>query len=177
MPAFNWLLILLIPLTLSWKLMAEPPAANETQANIARFLAKQKFKVTEEPLVGGAWTVMRATKGDCSMLVAEASVDGSMRNLIRRDVRTSLDRSFVVFRGHVYHEHPTWLMVTQHWWMGLLRKLGMSHTEAPPIMVAATRSCGAERLPWTQLWSEANGPMFRDTHLSARDRGPGTTGA
>jgi len=171
------LLIVLVPLTFSWKLVAQPPAADETLGNITRFLAKQRFKVTEQPLVEGASTAMLATKGDCNMLVAEAAPEGSLRNLIRRHVTTAMDRPFVVFRGRVYHEHPTWLMVTQHWWMAFLRKLGISHAEAPPIMVAATQSCAAERLPWAQLWSEANGPLFRNMHLSARDAGADTTGA
>jgi hypothetical protein len=150
-PAFNWLLILLIPLTFTWKLVAEHPAVHETQGKIARFLANQRFEVTEQSLVEGLPGV-RATTGDCSMLVAEASTDGSMRNIIRRNVTTTMNRPFVVFRGHVYDEQPTWLTVTQHWWIGFLRKLGISNAEAPPIMVAATRSCRAERLPWAELW-------------------------
>ena len=135
-PAFNWLLILLIPLTFSWKLVAEPPAVHETQGKIARFLANQGFEVTEQSLMDGL-PVVRATAGDCDMLVAEASPDG-------RDVTTTMDRSFVVFRGHVYDEQPTWLTVTQHLFIEFLRKLGIPQAEAP-IMVAATRF----------LWSRA----------------------
>ena len=145
-PAFNWLLILLIPLTFSWKLVAEPPAVHETQGKIARFLANQGFEVTEQSLMDGL-PVVRATAGDCDMLVAKASPDG-------RDVTTTMDRSFVVFRGHVYDEQPTWLTVTQHLYIEFLRKLRIPQAEAP-IMVAATHSCGAERLPWVELWHGA----------------------
>jgi len=152
-PAFNWLLILLVPLTFSWKLVAERPAVPEMHGKIARFLAKQRFEVTEQSLMESSWTAMRATRRDCSMLVAEASLDGSMRNIIRRHVTTTMDRPFVVFRGGVYHEHTTWLMVPQLWWIGFLSKLGIPHAEAPPIVVAATHSCGAERLPWAELRS------------------------
>ena len=151
-PAFNWLLILLVPLTFSWKLVTEHPAVHETRGKMTRFLAKQRFELTEQSLIRGS-TVLRATKRDCSMLVAEASPDGSMRNLIRRQLTTTMDRPFVVFRGHVYYEHPTWRMVTQLWWIEFLRKLGISHAETPPIVVAASDRCGAERLPWAELWS------------------------
>jgi hypothetical protein len=150
-PAFNWLLILLVPLTFSCKLVAERPAVQDTQGKINQFLTEQRFEVTEQSLMKGSSTAVRAIKGDCSMLVAEASPDGSLRNLIRRHVTATMDRPFVVFRGHIYHEHPTWLMITQLWWMRLLRKLGISHEEATPIVVAATHSCAAERLPWAQL--------------------------
>ena len=148
-PAFNWLLLCLIPMTITWKLVAEP-AVHETQRKIASFLAKQRFKVTEQSLVEGL-PMVRASVGNCSMLVAEASSDGSMRNIVRRDVTTTMDRHFLVFRGHVYDAHSTWLTVTRHWWIGFLHKLGIARADAPPIMVAAAQSCAAERLPWAEL--------------------------
>jgi len=152
-PAFNWLLVLLVPLTFSCKLVAERPTVHDTQGKITRFLINQGFEVTKQSLIKGSWTAVRAIKDDCRMLVAEASPDGSMRNIIRRHVTTTMDRPFVVFRGHVYHEHPTWLMVTQLWWIRLLRKLGISHEEATPVVVAASHSCETERLPWPELSS------------------------
>src|SRR4051812_31692314 len=123
-PAFNWLLILLIPLTFAWKLLAEPPALHEMQEKIVRFLTIHKFDVTEQTLVGGA-TIVRATRGDCRIIVAEASPDGSTRDIMRH-VATTMDQSFVVFRGNIYDEQPTWLTVTQDSWTRSLRKLGIS---------------------------------------------------
>jgi len=148
-PAFSWSLILLIPLTFAWKLVAEHPALHEMQANIVRFLTNHKFDVTEQTLVDGV-RIVRATRGDCSMIVSEASPDGSTRDMIRR-VATTMDQRFVVFRGNIYDEQPTWLTVTWDWWTRALHKLELSEAAAPPIMVAATFSCAAEQLPWARL--------------------------
>jgi len=149
-PAFKWLLIVLIPLTFTWELVAEYPAGHEKPGKIARFLTNQGFEVRERSLMQGL-LVVRATSSDCSMLVAEVSPDGSMRDIIRQEVSTTMDRRFVVFRGHVYDEQPTWITVTQDLWLGFLRKLGVSYAGVPAIMVAANHSCGDERLAWVEL--------------------------
>ena len=149
MPAFNWLLILLVPLTFTWKLMVEPPALHEMQGKIVRFLTIYSFEVTEQSLLDGL-PIVRGARGDCRIVVAEALPDGSTRDLMRH-VATTMDQFFFVFRGEIYDEQPTWLTATQDWWSRHLHKLGMARAEAPPIMVAATRSCGAKRLPWAEL--------------------------
>jgi hypothetical protein len=148
-PAFKWLLIFLIPLTFTWKLVAERPAPHEMQGHIVRFLMIHNFSATEQTLVEGV-PIVRATMGDCSMIVAEALPDGSTRDIVRH-VATTMDQHFVVFRGKIYDEQPTWLTVTQDSWTRFLRKVGIPQLEAPPIIVAATCSCGAERLPWAEL--------------------------
>ena len=148
-PAFKWLLIFLLPVTFAWKLAAERPALGETQKRIVQFLAVQSFDVTEEMPVKNI-PVVRATKGDCSMIVAEGASDGSTRSIVSH-FATATDRQFVVFRGTIYDEQPTWLTVTDRRWTDYLRKLGMSEPESPPIMVVASHSCRAERLPWAEL--------------------------
>jgi hypothetical protein len=148
-PAYKCLLIFLIPLTLTWKLVAKNPALDEMQGRIVQFLTTHKFDVSTETLVGN-FPVVRATRGDCSMVVLEASPDGSTRDITRR-VTTAMEQSFVVFQGNIYTELPTWLAVTQDWWTRSLRKLGIAQAEASPIMVAATCSCAAEQLPWAEL--------------------------
>jgi len=152
-PAFSWLLIFLIPLTFTWKLVAEPPALYDTQGSVTRFLSAHDFDVTEQTPVGGI-SIVRATRGDCSMVVADASSDGAKRYIMDHVART-MARHFVVFRGTIYDGQPTWLMITQDWWARFLRKLGISRSEAPPIVVAATFSCSAERLPWAEVSIEA----------------------
>jgi hypothetical protein len=93
---------------------------------------------------------MRATKGNCSMIVVEASPDGSTRDIMRH-VAASMNRQFVVVRGKIYDEQPIWLTVTEDWWTRFLRKIGISQVEAPPLMVAADLSCATEQLPWIDL--------------------------
>jgi len=94
--------------------------------------------------------IVRATKGDCRMIAAEIAPDGSTRDILRH-VTIDLDQLFVVVRGQIYDELPTWLTVTQNSWGKYLYKIGISQPEAPPIMVAATSSCGAKRLAWAEL--------------------------
>lgn len=156
--AFNWLLVLLIPLTFSWKLMAKPPASHEMQGKVIRFLTVHGFGVTEQSRLDGL-SIVRATRDDCRIVVAEASPDGSTRDLMRY-VAATMDQFFVVFRGDIYDEQPTWLTVTQDWWTRYLHKLGLSAAEAPPIMVAATRSCAAEQLPWAEVSAPASAVLL-----------------
>jgi hypothetical protein len=156
-PAFKWSLIFLIPLTFTWKLMAEHPPLHEMQGHIVRFLIIHGFNVTEQTLVESV-PIMRATKEDCSMIVAEASPDGSTRDVMR-NVAATMDQHFVVFRGKIYDEQPIWLTVTEDWWTRYLRKVGISQPEVPPIMVAATSSCAAEQLPWVELSGRLSGEM------------------
>ena len=146
-PRFKWLLIFLLPLTFVWKFVAEPPTPPQTQERIVRFLAIYDFNVAEETPVLGV-PILRATRGDCRMIVAEGSADGSTRGIVRQ-FTTTTDQQFVVFRG--YSTQPTWLSVTQDRWTRYLRKLGISEPESPPIMVVASYSCGAEQLPWGEL--------------------------
>lgn len=143
-------------MTFTWKLVAEHPAPHEMQGHIVQFLMSHGFDVTEQTLVEGV-PIMRATKGDCSMIVAEASPDGSTRDVMRH-VATTIDQHFVVFRDKIYDEQPTWLTVTEDWWSRYLRKVGISRQpEVPPIMVAANRSCVAEQLPWAELSGRLSG--------------------
>ena len=149
-PAFSRLLFLLIPLTFTWKLVAaEHQALHDPQGNIARFLMSHDFDVKKETPVYGV-PIVRATKGDCHMIVGEASPDGTTRYIMYQIART-MDQHFVVFRGTIYDEQPTWLAITEDWWGRYLRKLGISRSQALPIVIAASYSCGAERLPWTEL--------------------------
>jgi len=119
------------------------------QGNIARFLTIHNFYVIEQTPVDGV-PIVRATRGDCSMIVAEASPDGA-RRYVMRHLATTMDQRFVVYRGNIYDAQPTWFTITQDWWTRFLRRLGISQSQASPIMVAATYSCGAERLPWAEL--------------------------
>src|SRR5207245_2325013 len=100
-PAFRWSLVFLIPITFMWKLLVEEhPAPRETEKRIVRFLIVQGFNVTEQVLMESV-PIVRATKGDCSMIVAQASPDGSTRDIMRH-VTATMEQHFVVFRGKIY---------------------------------------------------------------------------
>ena len=84
------------------------------------------------------------------MLVVEAAPDGSNREAIHELAKT-MDQFFIVDRGKTYGEQSSWEMVAQSWWSRFLHKLGMTRHKLPLIAIAATASCNAEQLPWSDL--------------------------
>lgn len=154
-PAFKWFLALLVPLTFGWKLIGGDHTSYDTKDNIVQFLSRHKFDITEQIVAG--LPVIDATAGLCRLIVVEASPDGWTRDIIRHIVRTT-ERQFIVFRGNIYMEQPTWLTITDHWWSRSLRKLGLAKRDEPVIAVSASASCDVERLPWVELSSQDNGP-------------------
>ena len=148
-PAFKWFIILLSLLTLSWKLVGGKQPRYESKVNIAEFLSRHKFDITDHKIVAGL-PVIDATVGACRIIVVETSPDGWTRDIIDHIIGT-LNRQFFVFRGRIYTEQPTWLTITDHWWSRSLRQLGLERPDAPVIAVSANASCDAERLPWDEL--------------------------
>ena len=154
----KWGVLLLLPLTLGWKLAVRPGDSGElkekeTQLKIAEFLVRQRFAVAiSEKMDEGhlGQPAIRATAGACRLLVAKSPSMGWDRDLIRR-YATAADRVFVVFAGKIYAEQPTWLTVSDFLWARFRRELGMNAQPTPALAVIATPSCAAERLPWNEL--------------------------
>jgi hypothetical protein len=154
-PVLKWGVLLLLPLTLGWKLAVRPGDSgelkeNETQLKIAEFLVRQRFAVAAPEKVQEGQPVIRATAGPCRLLVAKSPSMGWDRDLIRR-YATAADRVFVVFAGRTYAEQPTWLTVSDFLWARFRRELGMNAQPTPVLAVIATTACAAERLPWKEL--------------------------
>ena len=153
-PGFKWFVLLLLPLTLGWKLAVYPDESskeNATQRKIAEFLVRQHFTVAvaSESTVTGQ-PMIRATAPACRLLVAESPVEGWGREVARLDA-TAADAVFVVYGGRIYAEQPTWLTVSDILWSKFPRALGLKAQARPILTVVATRSCEAERLPWAEL--------------------------
>ena len=155
-PAFKWLvLVLLLSLTLGWKVVARSTAANQPterdiQVKVAGFLARQHFGVSVSEQAEEGKPSITATSGACRMLVARSPALGWDRDLIRRYAEAD-DHVFVVFRGHVYTSQPTFLTVFDALWSRLRRELGLGAETNPVLAVVARTNCGAEQLPWAQL--------------------------
>jgi hypothetical protein len=153
--ALKWFVLLLLPLTLAWKLAVRPGDSGvlteqEAQLKVAEFLVRQHFTVAVFERSDEGQPMIRATSGICRMLVAKSPAIGWDRDLIRR-YATAGDRVFVVFRGEVYAEQPTWLTVSDFLWSRFQRELGFKAQASPVLAVIATMSCDAERLPWVEL--------------------------
>jgi hypothetical protein len=153
----KWFVLLLLPLTVGWKLAVRPADPGElgriekdAQRKVADFLFRQHFAIAVTDKMEEGHPAVRATAGFCRILVAKSSAMGSDRDLIRRYV-TAEDRVFVVFRGGIYAEQPTWLTVSDSLWSRFRRELGFKIEASPVLAVIATRNCEAERLPWNEL--------------------------
>jgi hypothetical protein len=148
-------LALLLLLTLGSKLIVRPdksvPSATDIQQRVADFLVRQHFTVALTNQTGEGQAMLRASApGACRMLVAGSDPIAWNSHAFRRNA-TAADRSFVVFRGSVYTEQPTWLTVPDFLWSRFQRELGLPVHAAPLLAVIAAASCDAERLPWGQL--------------------------
>jgi hypothetical protein len=151
----KWILVLLLPLTLAWKLAVHTRhpsdlTEKQVQQRVAEFLVRQHFVVSTAADVSEGQPSLRATAGLCRVLVARSPAVGWDHDLIRR-YATDADRVFVVFAGRVYSEQPTWLTVADFLWARFWRDLGFRTNPAPVLAVIAEPSCGAERLPWAEV--------------------------
>jgi hypothetical protein len=158
-PALKWsFLLLLIALTLGWKWtgQAKEPTEREVQLRVAEFLARQNYTVVRSAEAKQGEPTVRATAAPtCRMLVINSPVLGWDQDTVRR-LATAADRVFVVFRGKVYGDPPSWLTISDFLWSRLRRELGLKFETNPVFTVIATTSCEAERLPWDEL-----GPLDR----------------
>jgi hypothetical protein len=159
LPAARWLvlLVLLLLATLGWKLSVRPADLAEIQEQekaaqhrIADFLVRHNFVVAASERMHEGRPTIRASAGECRLLIARSPALAWDRDVIRRQA-TASDRVFIVFRGRVYAEQPTWLTVTDKLWSRVRRELGFGGQETPVFAVIATASCNAERLPWDQI--------------------------
>jgi hypothetical protein len=150
-PAFKWLIIVLVPFTLGWKLVGGEAPTSESKNDIFEFLSRHGFEVTKRAWGGVSFIdATTATTGVCRMSVVEVSPDGWTRD-IAHQIFGETEHQFFVFRGTIYTKQPTWLTFSDHLWSQNLRKLGFARSDAPVIAVSATAPCDAERLPWDEL--------------------------
>ena len=152
-PAFKWLVIVLVPLTLGWKLLGEERTSSEAKVDIIEFLSRHGLKVTKRTWGDVSFIdATTATTSACRMILFEVSPDGWTRD-IARQIFGATQHQFFIFRGSTYTKLPTWLTISDHLWSRSLRMLGFARRDAPVIAVSATGPCGPEQLPWDELSS------------------------
>jgi hypothetical protein len=149
-PALRWLVALLLPMTLAWKLGVGPEDPNALKEKIVQFLVRHQFDVVISEEIVEDMPAIRASSEGCRMLVFKTSPNGWRQHMIS-ELTAATDQPFIVFRGMVYTEQPTWLTLVAHLWSRFLRKLGLRHDTIPVIAVMAPAKCDVERLPWHEL--------------------------
>jgi len=150
--------VLLLPLTLGWKLVASSylrssessePQEKLVERKITDFLVRNHFTLVGSEHVVFGLELFHATAGACRMRVALSSSRGWHRDLLR-NLTTPQDRTFVVFGGKIYREQPMWLPVSDFLWSRFLGELGLKAYN-PVINVISSPICDAEGLPWNEL--------------------------
>jgi len=159
-PALRWLfplllLLVLVPLSFGWKLAVQRDSSDglrerDDYLKAAEFLARQRFSVSVAEKLEAGEPKIQGTAGACRVLVAKSAPDGSDRDRLR-GYKTAADTVFVVFGGMTYAEQPTWLTTLDSLWSKFRRELGFDAHATPIFVIIATKSCGAEQLPWDQL--------------------------
>jgi hypothetical protein len=148
--AFKWFLALLLPITLAWKLSVGLEDSNILKEKIVEFLARHHFDVVVSEEIVEEMPAIHAFRESCRMLILKTSPNGWRKHMIS-ELTGANDRAFIVFRGMVYAEQPTWLTLVTHLWSRLLRKVGLRHDTIPVLAVIAPAICNAERLAWHEL--------------------------
>jgi hypothetical protein len=128
----------------------EQPTERTIQAAVAEFLVRQHFNVSIAERIEEGKPAIAANSGSCRILVAKSPALGWDHDLIRRYADAD-DRIFVVFRGRIYSDQPTFLTVFDALSSRFRHELGLRALPNPVLAVVARTTCDAERLPWDQL--------------------------
>lgn len=151
--ALKWLVIVVLLLfTLGLKVLARSSASEQQtersiQLAVADFLVRQHFEVSISERAEEGKPSITASSGACRILIAKSPAVGWDRDLIRRYADAE-DQIFVVFRGQVYSDQPTFRTVLDALSSRFRRELGFGGQAHPVLAVVARMNCDAERLPW-----------------------------
>ena len=146
--ALSCSILILLPLSIAWKLAVKRENPIEIQNAIVEFLANQQFDVTvtKEPM--NFMPIIEANSASCSLRVLRVSPLGDEANVVH-SFGGSTGHIFFVFRRSVYTQQPVWLTRTSYLWFRFFVELGLV-SRIPPVIAVAS-SCNAEQLPWSVL--------------------------
>lgn len=147
-PLLKWWLILMLPLTIAWKVAVKADDPADIQNAIVEFLTVQNFSVRISDDGMEYMGIIQATSPSCELRVVRISPLGHEAELVRR-VTAAGDRTFYLFRGRIYQEQPVRVTVMNYLWYRFLQELGVAR-RVPPVL-AVMSSCDAEHLPWSTL--------------------------
>jgi hypothetical protein len=149
------IILLFLSLTLAWKVIAratphEQPTDRNIQDRVAEFLIRQHFSVSMMERAEEGKPAITGNSGSCRMIVMRSPALGWDRDLVRRYAGAE-DQVFVVFRGRIYSDQPTFQTAVDALWSRFQRELGFTVWPSPVLGVVARTSCGADRLPWERF--------------------------
>jgi len=149
------LLIVLLSVSLGWKVLAraspnEPPTDRAVQVRLAEFLIRQHFSVAMAERAEQGKPALTASAGACRLLAIRSPALGWDRDLVRRYAEAD-DQVFIVFRGQIYADQPTFRTVLDTLSSRFMRELGFKSAPSPVFAVVARSGCEATRLPWDKF--------------------------
>ena len=149
------LLLVVLAVSLGWKLGVRPGNPPDTdgralQMQVAEFLRQQRLIVSTADRFEEGQPSVRAGAGPCRLLVIRSPAIGWDRDLIRRHAEPG-DDVFVVYRGRIFQEQPTFRTVLDFLWARLLRELGLNAHSVPILAIIASKDCQAAEMPWNDL--------------------------
>jgi hypothetical protein len=100
--------------------------------------------------LGWAGALLSSFEISAIMLILKTAPNRWRRHMISEHAAAT-DQVFIVFRGMVYTEQPTWQTLVTRFWSSFLRKFGLQRYTTPVIAVIATASCNVEGLAWYDL--------------------------
>ena len=160
---FKCFLAIVFLLSVAWKIaspsisdnylrsdLTPPINYNDLKKDLTNFLGRKysDLVVTEQRV--NLISILEANTASCRLRIVRLAFDGSDRDLVQH-LASGADGLFFVFRGRVYTQQPVLLTLISTLWFKFIRKLGLIEHIPPVIAVAANSSCGAERLPWSEL--------------------------
>lgn len=149
------LLVVLLSVSLGWKVLAraapnEQPTDRAMQVRLAEFLIRQHFSVAMAERAEQGKPALTASAGACRLLAIRSPALGWDRDLIRRYAEPD-DQVFIVFRGQVYADQPTFRTVLDALSSRFMRELGFKSPPSPVFAMVARSGCEAQRLPWDKF--------------------------
>jgi hypothetical protein len=153
--AFKVLLACALVLSLGWKLFLRPAASDDAsvrsaQSRLAEFLSRQHYSVTLAERAADGQPSIIASTGACRILAVRSPAMGTDRDLVRRLASPS-DGIFILYKGKIYDEQPTFRTVADFLWARMLREVGIGVQQQPVFAIISPQSCNSRRLPWDEL--------------------------
>jgi hypothetical protein len=149
-PVFKCSIGILLALTLGLKFRTKPENLDWLRESTVRFLEDHNFHVVETELALQGMPILRASSGDCRLVLMRVSSLGWNRVMIR-GIAEQGDIVFSVFNGKVYSEQPRWQSLLSYYWSKGLWELGLAQHTTYVLSVVASASCDAQSLPWRDL--------------------------
>ena len=146
-PGFKWLLALLIPATLGFKLITSLGESAPLADRVTTFLEMEGFSIASNKVIVFN-NVIVAVKKECRILFAPVS-DTLSDELIKTMVDQT-DRIVFIFHGEVYDKIPNWTTAADRIFSRIITRLGL-HRPSPTIRVAASPQCEIGKIPWDKL--------------------------